>query len=237
MAGDWIKFERATLHKPETYETAELLGISHREAVGLLVEYFCWLDEHMPDSRNGFVTHMSRASVESALRMPGFAAVLERVGWAKFDDAARTFIVSNHERHNGNTAKTRASAKDRQQRFRNQNVTADALPEKRREEKRRGSSRSNSKASAANHANGHLFGHVNGKTSEPLGSRLPTDWKLPPEWKDWAVAACPNLDPQRIVRISLDFRDYWLGKAGKDARKADWLATWRKWVRKEAERE
>jgi hypothetical protein len=32
------------------------------------------------------------------------------------------------------------------------------------------------------------------------------------------------------------FRDYWTGKAGKEARKADWGATWRNWCRREAER-
>jgi hypothetical protein len=29
------------------------------------------------------------------------------------------------------------------------------------------------------------------------------------------------------------FRDYWLAKAGAHARKVDWLATWRNWVRNE----
>ena len=30
-----------------------------------------------------------------------------------------------------------------------------------------------------------------------------------------------------------ELADYWRGKAGKDGRKADWLATWRNWVRNE----
>jgi hypothetical protein len=47
MAGDWIKIERATLHKPEILLAAELLGMKRREAIGLFVEYFGWLDENM----------------------------------------------------------------------------------------------------------------------------------------------------------------------------------------------
>jgi hypothetical protein len=41
-------------------------------------------------------------------------------------------------------------------------------------------------------------------------------------------------------RINLDaehakFVDYWHAKAGRDARKANWDATWRNWVRRAAE--
>jgi len=61
-------------------------------------------------------------------------------------------------------------------------------------------------------------------------SRLPSDWK--PSDKD--IAYCreqrPELDPERVAE---NFRDYWHAKAGVDARKADWPATWRTWVRNE----
>lgn len=70
---------------------------------------------------------------------------------------------------------------------------------------------------------------------KPLGTRLPTDWRLPDDLKQWAMDAY-NLDAQRVVRISLSFRDYWLAAAGAKARKADWAAAWRTWVRKEMDR-
>jgi hypothetical protein len=63
-------------------------------------------------------------------------------------------------------------------------------------------------------------------------TRLAEGWFLPDEWRDWAVKV-HGLDPQRAVRVSLDFRDYWHAKAGVAACKLDWLATWRRWVRKE----
>lgn len=62
------------------------------------------------------------------------------------------------------------------------------------------------------------------------GSALPADWVLPDDWRAWADAARPELDPDKVAA---KFRDYWAGKSGKDGRKADWLATWRNWVREE----
>ena len=61
------------------------------------------------------------------------------------------------------------------------------------------------------------------------GSRLPRDWSLPQEWADWAASERPEIDAQAEAA---KFADFWHGKAGKDARKADWLATWRNWIRR-----
>lgn len=63
------------------------------------------------------------------------------------------------------------------------------------------------------------------------GSRLPREWGLPPEWRSWAVEQGLKTVDAEAER----FRDYWLAKAGKDGRKADWQATWRNWVRKAME--
>lgn len=67
------------------------------------------------------------------------------------------------------------------------------------------------------------------KTGSPTGSRLPTDWTLPDDWRLWAQHERPDVDADREAD---KFRDFWHGKAGKDARKADWLATWRNWIRR-----
>ena len=60
------------------------------------------------------------------------------------------------------------------------------------------------------------------------GSRLPKDWELPTEWKDWAQGDRADLDCQTTADT---FRDYWVSKPGKDGVKLDWQATWRNWVR------
>ncbi len=73
----------------------------------------------------------------------------------------------------------------------------------------------------------------NGNPSQTLrGQRLSSDWRLPDEWKDWTLSAYPDLDPQKVVRLSLEFRDYWAAVPGSKGRKADWLATWRNNVRR-----
>jgi len=66
------------------------------------------------------------------------------------------------------------------------------------------------------------------KPPEKNGSRLPEDWELPPSWEDWARCEHPNIDPSFEAQ---KFKDYWIGKAGAQARKLDWLATWRNWIR------
>ncbi|SEP58114.1 Uncharacterized conserved protein YdaU, DUF1376 family [Pseudomonas sp. NFACC02] len=60
------------------------------------------------------------------------------------------------------------------------------------------------------------------------GTRLPADWTLPQEWRDWAAANRSDIS----VDLEADkFRDHWHAATGTKATKADWLATWRNWVR------
>lgn len=62
----------------------------------------------------------------------------------------------------------------------------------------------------------------------PRGTALPKDWELPGDWRTWAEGARPDVD---VLTVADSFRDYWVAKPGKDGRKADWMATWRNWVR------
>jgi hypothetical protein len=65
------------------------------------------------------------------------------------------------------------------------------------------------------------------------GTRLPKDWSLPDDYRAYCVKERPDLDPDNVAE---NFRDHWHGVAGAKGRKADWLATWRGWVRRENER-
>lgn len=69
------------------------------------------------------------------------------------------------------------------------------------------------------------------KTTVGRGSRLPTDWKLPRSWGQWALAEF-TVDAQTVRVTSQSFRDYWCAKTGSQASKLDWEATWRNWCRK-----
>ena len=66
------------------------------------------------------------------------------------------------------------------------------------------------------------------------GTRLAEDWV--PEVDDTGrVAHECNLSPMMVAREFEKFRDYWLAKAGPNAIKRDWQATWRNWLRKSVE--
>lgn len=78
------------------------------------------------------------------------------------------------------------------------------------------------------------------KLTEPAGpargTRLPADWKLTRQLADEAAraraaAGLPPLTADELRAEGAKFADYWHAKAGKDATKLDWPATWRNWIR------
>ena len=72
-------------------------------------------------------------------------------------------------------------------------------------------------------------------TPRKKAGRLPDDWK--PDKKYWEAAQLikPDMTQEWFIQVAHKFKDYWIAKAGKDAAKADWLATWRNWIRREAD--
>ncbi len=75
---------------------------------------------------------------------------------------------------------------------------------------------------------------VNATPDQPKGSkgsRLPADWTLPQEWLDWAVTDRPEMGESLLRREGEKFRDHWHAASGAKACKANWVATWRNWVR------
>jgi hypothetical protein len=66
-----------------------------------------------------------------------------------------------------------------------------------------------------------------------LGTRLPDDFTVTPQMVAWFRENCPHVDGKLQTE---KFIDHWVGKAGKDGRKLDWVATWRNWMRTAEER-
>lgn len=85
--------------------------------------------------------------------------------------------------------------------------------------------------SNATHNTLHITQDTKPKVKTQRGSRLPTDWALPIEWKDWAEKNRPDLNAQTVAD---GFRDFWISKAGSGGVKLDWFATWRNWVRSQS---
>ena len=148
MAGDWIKFEKSTLDKPEVLEMAGILEIDPDAVVGKLLRVWNWFDDQSHDG-NAPVT--VKALLDRYAGVSGFTSAMQEVGWLTIDGDA--MYLPNFDRHNGQTAKKRCNtnrrvAKSRSKKLNDnaecntQSVTSvtppalqKALPEKRREEK------------------------------------------------------------------------------------------------------
>jgi hypothetical protein len=64
-------------------------------------------------------------------------------------------------------------------------------------------------------------------------TRLPADWMPDPQVVKQMSDECPHVDLKASHR---KFADHWTAKAGRDATKLDWNATWRNWIREDAQR-
>lgn len=136
MAGDWIKFEHATPDKPEVVKLADILGIDQDAVVGKLVRLWIWADAQ---SVNGHGLSVTNAFIDRLVYCNGFAVGLVKVGWLEGRDGRLS--IPNFDRHNGQSAKTRALASDRKRKQRKGDVTDESRNEcdndVTREEKRR----------------------------------------------------------------------------------------------------
>jgi hypothetical protein len=134
MAGDWIKVEKVSSHKPEVLKIARMLGVSRQHAFGLLVEFWSWLDSNCVD---GVVDGVVDADVDALMSCDGLSSLLTLVGWVQFDVDPMRMRVLNFDRHNGESSKNRALKSERQAKWRAKSVDAhvDATPST-REEKR-----------------------------------------------------------------------------------------------------
>ena len=65
------------------------------------------------------------------------------------------------------------------------------------------------------------------------GSRIPEDWR--PTDEDIVWQRTQGIDDLLARREYPKFVDYWRAKAGRDATKLDWSATWRNWLRRASE--
>ena len=57
------------------------------------------------------------------------------------------------------------------------------------------------------------------------------DFVLPEDWVVFCQQERKDLDPQKVFE---EFKDYWTALPSGKGTKADWTATWRNWVRRQA---
>lgn len=64
--------------------------------------------------------------------------------------------------------------------------------------------------------------------ADTRGTRLPDDFCLNSEMREWAAKSVPHVD---LTLALAEFIDYWRGVPGQRGRKLDWLGTWRNRMR------
>jgi len=67
------------------------------------------------------------------------------------------------------------------------------------------------------------------RQSNARAHKLPADWTLPDEWRQWAIDT--GFSSEHVDMEGDIFRDYWHSKS-KDNAKTDWFKTWCNWIRK-----
>jgi 5-methylcytosine-specific restriction endonuclease McrA len=93
---------------PAVIGIACALELSEDEVVGKLHRLWSWADRHTTD---GCAPAITPKWVDRYVSAPGFSSAMERFHWIGFSDAGVSF--PNFDRHNGQSAKTRAEATER----------------------------------------------------------------------------------------------------------------------------
>lgn len=122
----WLKIETGLPTKLEVFRIADELQIKRAEVVGHLVNLWAWFDFN---TENGVIDNINNNAIVDEHTTKGFADAMHNVGWLEYNKNHETvgiqkLILPNFDRHNGQSAKKRANAQQRQKRFRH----AKALP-------------------------------------------------------------------------------------------------------------
>lgn len=136
MAGEWLKFEKATPDKPEVFAIAAKLDMDPDAVVGKLIRVWSWFDTHTVSGNGAGVT---RALLDRIAGVAGFVAAMESVDWIVV--APSGVSLPNFDRHTGETAKSRAlgakRASEHRAKSNGHSVTSTVTTALPREEKRR----------------------------------------------------------------------------------------------------
>ena len=109
MAGDWIKMRTALAHDPAVIAIALDLDKSEFEIVGMLHHIWSWADSQ---SQDGHIKRVTEKWLDRFVHCDGFSKSLESAKWLVISSEGIEF--PNFGKHNGESAKKRAEAAERQ---------------------------------------------------------------------------------------------------------------------------
>lgn len=93
-------------------------------------------------------------------------------------------------------------------------------------------SKSQSETKAEKEAEAEADTPPKGGGSRKRATRIPEPFMLTTDMKQWAAEEVPTVDADAATRR---FVDYWRAESGSKATKIDWIATWRNWLRRDAD--
>jgi hypothetical protein len=125
----WIKMRTDLAADPAVIGIASALDIHEDLVVGKLHRFWAWADAQL---RDGNAPSVTEKWIDRYVDLPGFTRAMQNVGWLTVNEGG--ISIPNFDRHNGQTAKTRALTAAR---VRNARSVTKALPEKRREEEKK----------------------------------------------------------------------------------------------------
>lgn len=233
MAGEWIKMRTNLWDDPRVTRLCDLTDASEATIIGGLYWLWATADEH---SEDGELPGLTLRSIDRKTGIAGFGAALVDVGW--LTEAEQGVTLSRFNEHNGASAKSRAQTAKRVANHRgNSGVTQQPLQEANasvsdalaREDKRR--EEEQSQALPKNKGGSDAASPA--PRSPSKAARLPLDWVLPKQLGDWALQERPDWTAEHVRKVADQFRDHWHAQGGANARKVDWAAAWRTWVRRE----
>lgn len=210
---NWIKVLNTLPRSRAVFSLMRGMRCKRHAAIGLAVDWFCWLDENSTGGETG----MTDEEIDEVLGAKGAAKSLAEIGWIEHDEAG--FVVAvDFCKHNGISAKRRAETARRVTKCKAKGnaksvtkVASGALPDKRRiYNKENGSTdvepkeRRGARPSGAAEVDSYL-------------STLPV-LKLTPEQRQRAAAA--YFDEMESVG--------WVDKQGRNV--WDWRAAARRWA-------
>lgn len=218
MSGDWIKMRGNLWDDPRVAAIVDATDTSEAAVVGGLYWLWATADQHTED---GMLPGLSVRQIDRKTGVSGLGDALIQIGWIVAEsDGIR---IANFKDHNGASAKKRCQTAKRVAKFKSGN--AQETPEF-----KSGNAPSVSAALPRDRDREEIDQKQDQKKEQasPSGSRLPPDWQLPDDWRQWAEAERPGI----LIRDeAAKFADYWHGVAGAKGRKADWAGTWRNWIR------
>lgn len=146
---DWIKVNTSLARSPKVRRMASLMGVDKHTALGLMLDWLCWVDSATADGYTGLTVDEINAEFacnavcvtpcnDQALQ---YCNAMLEIGWVTLDENG-IVCVHNFEAHNGDNAKRRAQGAKRVSVMRKRacnakSVTPGNAPSVTREEKRR----------------------------------------------------------------------------------------------------